>query len=189
MAVKDLGTWAQGMRDKHNTPAPAPTPPPQQNIIKPPPTGGSSLSQSQISQIAQASRDKHNGTQTVQSPSNGGGGSISTPVPQQQQANPWGDFDFQGMLNNALGGFQTMFQQQFDAQRQSYEKMLNDLKAQNSYNNSQITGGNRYPTGTVDIKSAFTPGASSNTNGYTDSNLVTNNLFNNYLKNIYQGGF
>lgn len=91
--------------------------------------------------------------------------------------------------------FEAQLKEQLEAQQKEYEKMLEDLKNQADYDKKEQnnagsgTGGTSGGAPIGDINSIFTPGNSSNTGGYTENQLVTNDLFNNYLKNIYQGGF
>ena len=92
--------------------------------------------------------------------------------------------------------FDARLQAELDAQKKAYEDLLAQLQAQqqqNDYIKDEIGnaggGGGSVVTPPANIDSIFTPGSSSNTSGYVENQLVTNDLFNNYLKNIYQGGF
>ena len=72
-----------------------------------------------------------------------------------------------------------------NAQMQAMQKLIEEMQAKQAYQDSLYVPSNPIQT----YSNVYTPGSSSNSIGYTDNQLVTNNLFNQYLNSIYKGGF
>ena len=124
-------------------------------------------------------------------------GSAEEQAQRQQINNQAMQSYYQGDIQSQLQSeYDAQLQAQLQAQKEAYEKMLAELQAQqqkNEYDQSQIGnigGGGSTTTAPIgNVESIFTPGASSNTGGYTDNQLVTNDAYKRFLEGIYQGGF
>lgn len=97
--------------------------------------------------------------------------------PMQQQYDP-------------LAEMLAKFQEQQAQQEALLQQQLTEAKQQNAYRESQInkqTGGQNIQTGNKEH--IYSPGNTSNTNGYTSNQLVESNALNRYLESILNGGF
>lgn len=99
---------------------------------------------------------------------------------QQQSA-----YDAQMKQQQAM--LDAMNKQLEEAKRQAEQAQKDSDYKKNEINNA--TGGGGSLSGGANLDHIFSPGETSGQGGYVENQLITNDAFNRYLQNIFNGGF